>query len=156
MPDEKSPGECPPPMGLSAMQASQPGSPSSPSSGASAHEQAEAIKQLRLLQEAAVLAAQGKVRCRECNRVVKLVDAVVIVARRNILLGVCMGCAPATRIDMRPLPNGMGYRVGTESLGGSGSTIIRPDISDVRAVETSKLSLQTAEKTGLGSDEGGD
>lgn len=113
----------------------------------------EALKQLRKLHDAAKLAAVSKFRCEVCEGVHDLRNGVVIVARKNILLGVCMGCAPRTRVVMAPMKNGEGFHIGVESDPTQRIVIPAVSLSEIREVETSKISEQRAERTPLGDDD---
>jgi len=95
----------------------------------------EALQQLEMLKRAAMLAAQGKFHCNICNQVHSLMNGVCVLARQNIILGVCLKCAERTAISLEPSPGG--YRIGTNQRQ---PTIIQAaNLADVRAVERSKL-----------------
>lgn len=113
----------------------------------------EAIKQLEKLKEAAVLASQDKFRCTVCKQVHAIRDGVLIVARKNVLLGVCMDCSRATQVILQPMPDGQGMNILVQGPEQADTPRVKlANLSDIRAVETSKLSMQTAEKTELGGD----
>jgi len=111
----------------------------------------EALAQLRALKEAAILANQDKFRCGVCKQVHPLGNGVVVVARKNVLLGMCMECSKHTRIILQPMPNGEGVNIIVDGAATPEVPRIQlANLSDVRAVETSKLSAQRVEKTELG------
>lgn len=104
--------------------------------------------QMRRLRDAAVLAAGGRFRCAACEQVYDLKDGIAILARKNILFGLDMECAKKGAILIRPQADGsvhINIAPNTPRGVGLGSRIQPASLSDVRAVEMSKVSAQRAE-----------
>lgn len=104
-------------------------------------------EQLAMLKDAAVLASQGKFRCADCKQVFDRKAGITILARGNVLLGLDMDCAKQAEILLRPQPDGsVNIHIRPNGRAQSTNVIQAASLDDVRAVELSKLSIQTAEK----------